>query len=197
MKKILCLALVLSAVVFPAGAQSALSSAKEIGIGVAGFNPSIISSASSVQELIRTPGVSLYGEYRFGITNWFAVGAQLDLKVSDGNVLQMAEEIYDQMRYFQEAVRLIAEFKLFPRKTLKPFAGIAIGAGFGQFRELISDPLNTLVYCDIAPRIGLQIGGHFRVSGQFSFTPSLSDEGAFKIVNGNFTSIGMNLGWAF
>lgn len=196
MKKFICVFCVLLAC-FSSRAQGFLNSAKEVGIGIAGFNPRIIASASSVQELIRTPGVALYGEYRIGITNWFAVGAQLDLKVSDGSVLQMAKEVYDQMRYFQESLRLLAEIKILPGKTVRPYAGVAVGAGLGHFKELVSDPLNTLVYCDIAPRLGVQLGNHVRVAAQFSFTPSVSDEGIFKIVNGNFTSVGLNIGWAF
>ncbi|MBR3074344.1 MAG: hypothetical protein IKH11_01120 [Bacteroidales bacterium] len=196
MKKIVCIIFVLLAC-FSSRAQSSFNSVKEIGIGFAGFNPAIIASATSVQELIRTPGVSLYGEYRIGITNWFAVGAQLDLKVSDGSLIQMAKDIYNQMRYFQESLRLLAEIKFLPRKTVRPYVGFAAGIGLGHFKELISDPLNTLVYCDLAPRLGVQFGNHVRVSAQFSFTPSVSDEGVFKIVNGNFTSVGMNIGWAF
>lgn len=196
MKKIICIAaLVLFALT--ARAQEAFSQTVEIGIGGAEFNPSFITNPI---DLVRSPGVTFYGEYRFGITNWFAVGAQLDLKASNGNYMDLLKfvngSMYNNLLYYQESLKLLAEFKLFPRKFVKPFFGVAAGVGLGQFKEKLAD-LNSLIYCDLSPRVGVQLGRHARVSAQFSFSPGINEEGALALIHGDFTSLGLNIGWAF
>ena len=194
MKKLICIAAILLGGMISANSQEAFDHTFEIGVGGAEFHPTFLSLSDYSW---RSPGLTFYAEYRFGITNWFAVGAQLDFKTSGGFDFTSLRDVYDQLRYFQEALKLVAEVKFCPKKTIKPFVGVTFGTGFGQSMRSVDGFLNSLMYCDLGPRVGLQLGKHIRAAVQFSFSPSVDDDGIFRIVNGNYSSMGVNFGWAF
>lgn len=176
-------------------AQEAFEHVFEVGIGGANFNPSFLTPDT---QLVRSPGLTIFGEYRFGIADWFAVGAQLDFKTSNGGVFSQVKKIFSDMRYFQESVKVVAEFKLFPKSTVKPLLGVTLGPGFGQFKGSLDAFFNSLVYMDLGPRVGLQVGDHFRANFVFAISPGVDAQGKFHpILDGNFTSLGINLGWVF
>lgn len=194
MRKLFCVAVILLGGIVGLRAQEAFDHTFEVGFGGTSFNPSFIFNPV---ELVRSPGLTLYAEYRFGITDWLAVGAQLDFKISRGDAIkQIAMSIFNQLRYYQESIKLLAEVKFCPDRTVKPFIAVNLGPGFGQFRLLTTDPLNTLLYCDLGARAGVQFGDHLRGAFQFSVTPGVKD-GKLSIVDSNFSSIGVTLGWAF
>lgn len=193
MKKLLCITAILCCCLSLRG-QEAFSHTIELGVGGANFNPSFLSSGDL---LTRAPGLTMYAEYRFGITNWLAIGAQLDFKTSSDKLWENIVNVANQLRYFQESIKLVAEVKLFPKSAIKPFIGVTVGPGFGQFSGNFKEFFNSLSYCDIGPRVGLQLGKHIRASVNLSLSPGFGDGGFQTILDGNFSSLGVNLGYAF
>lgn len=197
MKRLILLTAILLCCASGARAQGAMCHTFELGVGGVRINPSLLSGDSLFAD---SSALSMYAEYRWGITNWLAVGTQMDVKLSSGDLIRNIQElygIYNNLRYYQGGLKVLVEFKLFARHKVKPFVSVLAGPGLGRYKLDLEDPFASLLSCDLSPRIGLQLGHNFRASAQFSFSPSLSDTGLSTIVNGNFTSLGINLGWAF
>ena len=197
MKRLILLTAILLCFASGARAQGAMCHTFELGVGGVHLNPSFLSGDNLFAD---SSALTVYAEYRWGITNWLAVGTQMDVKLSSGDLIRNIQElygIYNNLRYYQGGLKVLVEFKLFARHKVKPFVSVLAGPGLGRYKLNLEDPFTSLLSCDLSPRIGLQLGNHFRASAQFSFSPSLSDTGLSTIVNGNFTSLGINLGWAF
>ena len=128
-----------------------------------------------------------YGEYRWTLGKHFEAGARLDAKVGPiGPFL-----INDNALAISGDLLAVADFNLFPGKTVNPFIGFGLGPGFGMHNNTF-DHLwggKFLIYADA--RLGIELFRHLRLSVDYSL-PYWG--GSFPEM---FTTLNANIGWVF
>ena len=128
-----------------------------------------------------------YGECRWSLGKHFETGARLDAKV--GPIEHFL--INDNALAISGGLLAVADFNLFPGKTVNPFIGFGLGPGFGMHNNTL-DHLwggQFLIYADA--RLGIELFRHLRLSVDYSLPYS---RGGFPEM---FTTLNANIGWVF
>ena len=128
-----------------------------------------------------------YGEYRWILGKHFDVGARLDAKVGPIG----PSNFTDNALSVSGDLLAVADFNLFPGKTVNPYIGIGLGPGFGMHNDTL-DHLwggQFLIYADA--RLGIELFRHLRISVDYSL-PYWG--GRFPEI---FTTLNANIGWVF
>lgn len=127
-----------------------------------------------------------YGECRWTLGKHFDAGARLDCKLGPIG----PADFNDKALAVSGDLLAVADFNLFPGKTVNPFIGLGLGPGFGMHNETL-DNLWTgqfLVYADA--RIGVELFRHLRISVNYSL-PAWWSYGEI------YTTLNANIGWVF
>lgn len=128
-----------------------------------------------------------YGEYRWILGKHFEAGARLDAKVGPIG----PSDFTDNALAISGDLLAVADFNLFPGKTVNPYIGFGLGPGFGMHNETL-DHLwggQFLIYADA--RVGIELFCHLRLSVDYSL-PYWG--GSFPEM---FTTLNANIGWVF
>lgn len=173
--------------------QEAGCGAFEIG---AGWN--IYGMLGAMGGPYRHAGPGIYGEYRYGAAERFDIGAQLNYRFGNGESEYFVNSGQWQLRYNQVNLKTVADFKMCPERTVRPFIGIGVGAGLIK-EDRIGDlssvswtvlPSEKWFFGTVGPRFGLQIK-RFRVA--------IETDLAFDTEHWNSvaTATALNVGYSF
>ena len=153
----------------------------EIGANFLPMGKEVITTNTS--RLLYTVGV--YGEYRWGIGRHFDAGARLDVQ---GGPMSLSDSYNADPWAISTDILAVADFNLFPGKTVNPYIGIGVGPGLGMHNNTL-DYLWAGSFLAMADaRLGLELFHHLRVAVDFK-TPVLGSP--------RFTYLCLNVGWAF
>lgn len=153
----------------------------EIGANFFPLGKEVITTNTS--RLLYTAGV--YGEYRWSIGRHFDAGARLD---AQGGTMVISDAYNVNPFVISTDLLAVADFNLFPGKTVNPFLGIGVGPGFGMHNNTL-DLLWAGSFLAMADaRLGLELFQHLRVAVDVK-TPVFGDQ--------RFTYICLNIGWGF
>ena len=127
-----------------------------------------------------------YGEYRWSLGKHFEAGVRLDAKAGpigprnfNDNALAVSGDLL-----------AVADFNLFPGKTVNPFIGLGLGPGFGMHNDTLDNLWGGqfLIYADA--RVGIELFRHLRLSVDYSL-PAWWSHGEI------YTTLNVNIGWVF
>ena len=153
----------------------------EIGANFSPMGKEVITTNTS--RLLYTVGV--YGEYRWSLGRHFDAGARLDVQ---GGTVSSGSSIANPWAISTDLLA-VADFNLFPGKTVNPYLGIGVGPGFGMYNNTTLDNLWAGSFLAMADaRLGLELFQHLRVAVDVK-TPVFG--------NPRFTYLCINVGWVF
>lgn len=135
----------------------------ELGVG---YNVFGITRADGSNSRDNGPGA--YFEFRNAVAEHFDLGVQLSYKYGKGHTMYISADTPSKdITYNQAGLKGVADYNLWPTRTVCPYAGVSLGAGelFGKFADGTKD---HYTYGIIGPRIGVQIW-HFRISIEADF----------------------------
>ena len=153
----------------------------EIGANFIPLGKEVIKTNTS--RLLYTVGV--YGEYRWSLGRHFDAGARLD---AQGGRLVISDSFNPDPWTISTDILAVADFNLFPGKTVNPYLGIGVGPGFGMHNNTW-DYLWAGSFLAMADaRIGMELFQHLRVAVDVK-TPVFGDP--------RYTYLYLNIGWVF
>ena len=189
MKKIIVL-LAAMCMVTAAFAQEKGAHSFEVGVGANTFR--ILSKDAGSFFKYDKWGEDIYGEYRYGISDHFDIGGQLQYRRSTGIApLRRFDCSADSMKYLQVGLMAVADYNILPSKLINPFVGAC--AGGGRALEMTNNVKvsGRSCYGVLAPRIGVQIW-HFRLTWEYDFA-YYTDDAFLRHKNAH----NLNLGFTF
>lgn len=128
-----------------------------------------------------------YGEYRWILGNHFDAGARLDCKIGPIGPTYLT----DNALSISGDLLAVADFNLFPGKTVNPFIGLGLGPGFGMDNETLDHLWGGSFIIYAQARLGLELFRHLRLSVDYSMPYS---RGRIPEL---FTTLDANIGWVF
>ena len=129
--------------------------------------------------------VGVYGEYRWSIGRHFDAGARLD---AQGGRMVISDSYNPDPWTISTDILAVADFNLFPGKTVNPYLGIGVGPGFGMHNNTLDHLWAGSFLAMADARLGLELFQHLRVAVDVK-TPVIGDQ--------RFTYLCLNIGWAF
>ena len=166
--------------------SASLSAQNKIEIGINYSPEENFTLATDIPNMLYKFGV--YGEYRWTLGRHFDAGARLDAKVGPiGPFL-----INDDAIAISGDLLAVADFNLFPGKTVNPYIGFGLGPGFGMHNNTFDNLFGGtfLVYADA--RLGIELFRHLRLSVDYSLPNNWG--GSFPEI---YTTLNANIGWVF
>ena len=161
-----------------------LSAQNKIELGINYSPEENLTMATDFPNMLYKFGA--YGEYRWTLGKHFEAGARLDAKIGPigpSNFTEKALAVSGDLL-------AIADFNLFPGKTVNPFIGLGLGPGFGMHNDKLDHLWSGqfLVFADA--RVGIELFRHLRFSVDYSL-PSWWSYGEI------YTTLNANIGWVF
>lgn len=161
-----------------------MSAQNKIELGINYSPKENLTMATDIPNMLYKIGV--YGEYRWVLGGHFDAGARMDAKVGPIG----PSSFTDNALAVSGDLLAIADFNLFPGKTVNPFIGLGLGPGFGMHNDTL-DHLwggQFLIYADA--RVGIELFRHLRLSVNYSL-PAWWSYGEI------YTTLNANIGWQF
>ena len=153
----------------------------EVGLG-SGLN--FISKV----DISRNPGVLVYGEYRYGVSDHFDIGAQFNYSNGNGK--------YDSKdaKFNQFELMFVSDWNILSSGRCRPFIGVGLGAGYGRFSE--NQVKHSYILGLVDPRIGLQFGDHYRIAFDGNLAFERASQKEIRLC-APFTFLGFKFGYIF
>jgi len=165
--------------------SATLSAQNKIEIGINYSPEENFTLATDIPNMIYKFGA--YGEYRWTLGKHFEAGAKLDAKVGpigpfwyNDNALAVSGDLL-----------AVADFNLFPGKTINPYIGFGLGPGFGMHNDTLDNLWDGEFLIFAYARLGIELFRHLRLSADYSLpywggsSPEI------------YTTLNVNIGWVF
>lgn len=153
----------------------------EVGVSC---SPSSLVTADGAEN--STYKIGAYAEYRLPLGKHFDVGGRFDYKGGP-----LTDNFFNRKATAHSFELLaLADFNMFPGKTVSPFFGIGLGPGLGAHNDTMDNMWagHFLVFADA--RIGVDLFRHFRVSADYKL-PFMGNTAHL------FSTLNVNVGWVF
>ncbi len=175
-------------------------SAQEAGTGVIeiGAGCSLYGMLGAIGGPYRFLSPGVFTEYRYGIAERFDLGAQLNYRFGNGESEYFGPSTPWRLRYNQLNLKAVADFKMRPSRTVRPFIGMAVGGGV-MSEERIGDL--SVVNWTVHPKeewyfgtVGWRFGLHIK-----RFRVAIETDLAYDTEHWNSvaTATALNVGFSF
>ncbi len=153
----------------------------EVGIGT-GLN------FIAKENISRNPGVMVYGEYRYGLSDHFDIGAQVNYSNAKGKY-DAKDAIFNQVE-----LMLVSDWNILSSGKCRPFIGVGLGGAYGKYA---ANQVKYNYFLGVVdPRLGLQFGRHYKVAFDANLAFERASQKEIRLC-APFTFIGFKIGYIF